>query len=67
MEEKERISWFIRALKPEIKFVVLTKNPRYINDAYQYAMAEEIIFHEDKALRARQRVRRKDSNEPGRE
>lgn len=60
MEEKERLSRFLRALKPEIKPIVMSKNPIFINDAYQYAMAEERIYREDEALRSKQKIKRDD-------
>lgn len=55
IENKERISRFLRALKPEIKALVMTQNPITLNDAYQYAMREEKIFKDDEMLRNKQR------------
>lgn len=67
MEERDRISRFLRALRPEIKTVVMTRSPEYLNVAYQYAMAEEKIYNEDESLRSRQKSKREDLNKQTRE
>lgn len=62
LEDKERINRFTRALKPEIRPLVMTKNPMTLNDAFQFAMYEEKILREDEILRERQRNRRDESH-----
>lgn len=62
IESKERIARFLRALKPEIKAIVMTRSPKFINDAYQYALYEEKIYRDDELLRSRQKSR---YDEPG--
>lgn len=63
IEDKERIGRFIRALKPEIKHLIMTKNPSTLNEAYQNAMYEEKIYRDDELLRSRQRIKINDSND----